>query len=276
MHVIALRLGLAACRLLVGKNFFHIFRNIVISRLGGEKHLSFSSDGELRRKIRDCARQRGSTRVTMHYLSPSLRKLLGSAIKHYICERERKSLGVPDARSFCSVKKRKAKKNVRNKYRGRSDREPRRVSTFSRQKIFEFDRSFSSGWYCSCERLLPAWHYHLSGNETGALYFWIIITSQYRVCLARISLSLELRVTAGRGRLCVWWLIVTKFVVVAHRGPMPVDDNYKAVRRTRSNQSHVEKNSARITLMLGTVFILRCSWLLSLIKIMKTRNEFFI
>lgn len=47
-------------QLLVRKNFFHIFRNIVISRLGGEKHLSFSNDSELKRKIRDCARQRGS------------------------------------------------------------------------------------------------------------------------------------------------------------------------------------------------------------------------
>lgn len=99
-------------RLLVGKNFFHIFRNIVIGRLRGEKHLSFSSDGGLRRKIRDCARQRGSTRVTMHYLSPSLRKLLGGAIKHCNRERkrERKALGFPGARSFCSVKKKKKKK----------------------------------------------------------------------------------------------------------------------------------------------------------------------
>lgn len=113
---------------------------------------------------------------------------------------------------------------------GRGDREPR-VCTYGRQKIFESDRSFSSSWYCSCERLLPARHYHLSGNENGARYFWIIITSQYQVCLACMSLSLELRVTAGRGRLCVWWLIATKFVLVAHRGPMTGDDNYKAVRR---------------------------------------------
>jgi len=123
--------------------------------------------------------------------------------------RERKKGTWISRREELLLREKGKEKNIRNKYRGHSNREPR-VYTFSRQKIFEFHRSFPSGWYCSCERLLPARRYHLSGNENGALYFWIIITSQAKLA-PRVSLSLfELRVTAGRGRLCVWWLIATK------------------------------------------------------------------
>lgn len=164
----------------------------------------------------------------MNYLSPLLRKLLGGVIKHYIREREREKPGFL-AEELLLREKEKRKKNVRNKHHGcgRSGHEPH-ICTFSRQKIFEFDRSFPSSWYCSCKRLLPARRYHLSGNENGALYFWIIITSQTKLA-PHVSLSLELRVTAELGWLCVWWLIATKFVLVAHRGPMLTDDNYKAV-----------------------------------------------
>lgn len=163
---------------------------------------------KLTRKIRDCVRQRGSTR--MHYLSPLLRKLLSRVTKHCILERKRKRdiwISNRGARSFCSVKETKREKKCPQQV-------PRtralRAARVHFQKIFEFDRSFPSGWYCSCERLLPARRYHLSGNENGAPYFWIIITSQLAPC---VSLSLELRVTAGRGCACDDWSLLNSYLL---------------------------------------------------------------
>lgn len=82
----------------------------------------------------------------MHYLSPLLRKLLGGGYKALHSPERKRDTWISNrgARSFCSVKKRNKKKNVRNKQRerGHGDRDPR-VCAFSRQKIVVFDRSFS-------------------------------------------------------------------------------------------------------------------------------------
>lgn len=93
-----------------------------------------------------------------------------------------------------------------------------------------------------------------------------------QACPACIAFTPTWSHTAGRGRLCVWWLIATKFV--AHCGPMLANDNYKAARYySKSNQSHSQKNDARITVHSDLSLILIGSFIIVLDKNNKRIKE---